>query len=175
MSDAYRKLRPTLEECNTFYHGYLSKVPEGDIIEILNEQNGRLKEIFTGVSEGKSEMRYAPEKWSIKELVGHLADAERVLGCRVLRFVRNDSEPLPGFEQDDYVENGRFSARDFYDIAEEFHLLRRANLILFSSFTSADFEKTGTASGFPFTVRSLLHIVAGHCAHHQRVLLEKYL
>lgn len=175
MSVQHRNQRPSLEECNEFYHGYLSQVPEGDILELLEGQRSRMKEMFIGISEGKSEYRYAPEKWSIKEMIGHLADAERVLGYRVLRFVRNDATPIPGFEQDDYVASGRFGARDFSDIAEEFDLLRRGNLVLFSSFTDEDFGKVGTASGFPFSVRSLVHIIAGHCTHHRKVLSERYL
>ncbi|MFQ5632080.1 MAG: DinB family protein [bacterium] len=167
--------RPEPNEYAEYYHAYISKVPDGDIVEILNTQNENTLHILHAISVQKAEYRYAPGKWSIKEMIGHLVDAERVFAYRALCFARNDPGPFPSMEQDDYVEYGHFGARMLTDIAEEFRLVRQSNIRLFKSFDEKISVRKGIASGFEFTVRALLYIIAGHELHHVWILQERYL
>ncbi|MFQ5629998.1 MAG: DinB family protein, partial [bacterium] len=132
-------------------------------------------QLLRTISEQQANHRYAPGKWGIKEMVGHVVDAERVFVYRALCFARNDAGPFPAMEQNDYVENGNFGARTLVDIAEEFHLVRQSNLRLFQSFDEEISLRKGVASGFEFPVRALVYIIAGHEQHHVEILQERYL
>ena len=118
--------------------------------------------------------RYAPGKWTLREVIGHLTDAERVFAYRALRIARGDATPLPGFDHDAYVRAARFERRLLAEILEEFEHLRRSNLRLFGSFDEEDLSRRGTASGHGVSVRALLFITAGHERHHLRVIRERY-
>jgi uncharacterized damage-inducible protein DinB len=168
-------VRPGSDEYGAFYSGYVDRVPEGDLVAILEHQIEDTLALLRSVPDEDGDRRYAPGKWSVKEVVGHLADTERVMSYRALRVARGDSTPLPGFEQDDYVAAADFSRRSLAILLSELEVLRRGTVALFDSLTEEDWARRGTASGHPVTPRSLACIIAGHELHHRQVLMERYL
>ena len=158
-----------------YYDSYIALIEDSDIISTLEEQMNSTYEFLNNIGEEKGNYAYQPGKWSIKELVGHLADSERVFGYRALRFARNDKTELAGYEQDDYVANSNFKERTLKDLAEELLYLRKSNLILFRSFTDDMLKMTGIANESEVSVDALLFIIAGHEKHHINVIKEKYL
>ncbi|HXG91154.1 MAG TPA: DinB family protein [Blastocatellia bacterium] len=168
-------LRPSSAEYAPYYVRYISLVPEGDIIQTLSQQLEDTLSLLSSIPESKAGYRYAPDKWSIKEVIGHIIDAERVFAYRALRFARNDKTPLASFEQDDYVRTGGFDERKLADLAEEFEHVRRGNIRLFSSFSNEALSRTGIASEKEVSVRALLYIIAGHERHHIEILKSRYL
>ena len=156
-------------------HTYISQVPEGDIIKILENQLEETQQLLKGLSERKALYRYAPDKWSIKEIIGHVIDVERVFAYRALNIARNDKSELPGMEQDDYVKFAKFDDLPLTDLLEQFRHVRRSNIFLFKSFDEEMQMRKGIASGCEFTVRTFPFIIAGHEKHHQTVLRERYL
>ena len=167
--------RPGRDECAEYYHGYVDRVPEGDVLETLARQGEEFAARLRRISEDLGDHRYAEGKWSVKELIGHLVDTERVFGFRALVFARGDRSPLPGMEPDDYVARGGFGARTIADLADELESLRRANVTLFRSFDKEVRSRRGVASGCEFTTRAVAWILAGHVTHHASVLEERYL
>lgn len=167
--------RPLAGEYGEFYAGYINRVPEGEILEILAGQLDETLGLLSGLTPEQADYRYAPDQWSIKEMLGHINDTERIMSYRALRISRGDETPLPGFEQDSYVLNGDFSARDFQDLVREFEYLRRANLLTFKVTSDEISQRRGTASGNPITVRALLYIMVGHLNFHLESLRNEYL
>lgn len=166
---------PQADEYGAYYEGYIQRVPEGsDLFALLGKQPDDLHALLQGVSDAQANARPAPGEWSVKEVMGHLCDTERVFAYRAMRIARNDTTPLPGFEQDDYVRATDFNARSLADLIEEFSLQRRANLICFKPLTEAEIMRRGTASNNPFSVRALLYIMAGHVLHHVQSLKTDY-
>jgi hypothetical protein len=159
--------RPKTDEYAVYYGGYIDKVPDGiDLFALMSGQPDELKALLKGVDDAQANQRPAPGEWSIKEVVGHLCDAERILSYRGLRIARGDTTPLPGFEQDDYVSGTDFNARTLADLIEEFSLQRRANVICFKPLTEAELIRRGTASNYPVSVRAILYMLPGHVTHH---------
>jgi hypothetical protein len=167
--------RPVESEYAPDYHGYIARVAEGNIIEILGHQIENTVPLLHGLSEEQGETRYAPEKWSIKEVVGHLIDSERVFGYRAMRFARNDQTPLSGFEQNDYVREAAFDEQSLSDLASEFEHVRRATLHLLRGLKAEAWDRRGEANGNPVSVRALAYIIAGHELHHMNIVRTKYL
>jgi uncharacterized damage-inducible protein DinB len=167
--------KPDPSEFDPFYNTYVSRVPNGDIIDILAEEGERTAALFQSIDESKASFRYAEGKWSLADVVGHVVDTERLLSYRALRIARGDQSPMPGMEQDDWVAGTNFERRGLTSLAKEFLALRASNIALFSSLTDDELGRTGTASGCEFTVRALLYIVAGHAIHHAGILKERYL
>ncbi len=167
--------RPETNECAPYYFTYINQVPEGDIIQILERQVDETFALLKDLSVEKALYRYEPAKWSIKELLGHVIDAERVFAYRALNIARNDKNELPGMEQDDYVKFAKFDDLSLTDLLEEFRHVRGANIFLFKSFDEEMQMRKGIASGCEFTVRTFPYIIAGHEKHHQNVLKERYL
>lgn len=167
--------RPTPTEYAPYYGKYIDLVPEGDIVTILGQQIDDTLALLKGLSEAQAESRYAPGKWSVKEVVGHLIDAERVFGYRALRFARNDQTPLSGFEQDDYVTNGSFDEQSLSDLASEYEHVRRASIYLLRGLSGDAWGRRGMASDNEVSVRALAYIIAGHELHHMEVIRTKYL
>lgn len=167
--------RPDASEYAEYYGRYVSLVPDGDISAILTEQLRATRSLLEAVSESQADSAYAPGKWTIKEVLGHIIDGERVFAYRALRIARGDRTPLPGFEQDDYVRNGSFGERTLADLVEEFECVRRSTLHLLRSFNEESWSRRGTASDNEVSVRALAFIIAGHERHHANVLREKYL
>jgi uncharacterized damage-inducible protein DinB len=166
---------PAASEYAPYFEKYVSLVPAGDVVETLERQAAETLALLRGLDEERAGSRYEPGKWSIKQIVGHLADAERVFAYRALCFARGDRTPLPGFEQDDYVRGANFDARPITDLADEFEAVRRATVALFRQLDDESWRRTGTANDNPFTVRAIAHIIAGHELHHLGVLKTKYL
>ena len=166
--------RPEATEYAEFYAGYVSKVPGTDAVSVLESQRLQMVQLFAGRSERDGSFRYAPGKWTVKEVLGHITDTERIFTYRALRIARSDQTPLPSFEQDDYVKNGGFCERTLASLAEEFALVRAASIALFRSFPEAAWSRRGIASQKEVTVRGLAFITAGHQIHHRLILEERY-
>lgn len=158
-----------------YYDSYIDRVRDKDVLQTLEEQMNSTHQLLKSINEEKGNYKYAEGKWTIKELIGHLIDSERVFAYRTLRFARNDSTELPGFEQDDYVATANFSKRSMEELVEEFYLVRKSNLILFKSLSDEELSRTGIANGGEVSVEALLYIMAGHENHHIAVIKDKYL
>lgn len=167
--------QPQTTEYAPYYGKYTSLVPEGDIVDTLTTQLEDTLSALRALSEEQASSRYAPGKWSVKEVVGHMIDTERIFGHRAFRFARNDHSALPGFEQDDYVNAANFDARPIKDLADEFELVRRANLSLLRSLDEEAWLRRGVASDNEVSVRALAYIMAGHETHHMNIIRERYL
>ncbi len=167
--------RPAADEYAPYYGAYIGRVPDGDLCATLTTQVGETLALIHSIPESRGTHRYAPGKWSIKEVVGHLIDTERIMGYRALRIARGDATPLPGFEQNDYVPAGGFDRRTLADLSEEFAAVRQATLHLLRHFAPEALTRRGTASGNPFTPRALAYVIAGHERHHVEILRTKYL
>lgn len=167
--------KPSKSDYAEFYAGYISQVAEGDIVSTLKEQQVQTKMLLDTISEGKAEYAYAPEKWTIKEMIEHVIDTERIFAYRFLRVYRSDATPLPSFDQDSFVKNGNAGRRTLQSLAEELYALRGANLFLFRDLDSDKLDFRGMMSGKSITSRALLYIIAGHEAHHIKMLKERYL
>jgi hypothetical protein len=167
--------KPDKSEYLPYYERYISLVPEGDVVSTLAGQIGETLALLRGLPASVSTYRYAPDKWSVNELVGHLIDSERIFAGRALRFARNDSAPLPGFEQDDYVRNATFDAYPLSELASEFEAVRQSTLYLFKHLDEEAWTRRGIANNAEVSVRALAYITAGHELHHRNVLRSRYL
>jgi hypothetical protein len=167
--------RPPASEYAAHYEEYLATVPEGDILEILAAQNRETLGLLEGIGEAGGGRRYAPGKWSIKQVIGHVSDVERVFAYRALAFARNDATPLPSMEQDDYVRNANFESRTLRSIAGEFAAVRAATLELFANLDGQSLLRRGKAAGNELTVRAIAFVIAGHERHHVDVIQRRYL
>lgn len=167
--------RPERNEYAEYYEGYVSSIPEDDVVSVLAGQAAELEAMIAGLPENKGIFSYADGKWTIKELLGHIIDGERVFGYRLHRFSHGDATPLASFDQDIYVNNGRSNLRTFADLLDEFASVRRGNLSLVRTLREADWDLAGTASDAHVTVRALAFIMAGHVRHHLRIMQERYL
>ena len=167
--------RPSPDEFTEYYHAYVGQVPDGNIISILTEQHDRIVQILTDIPTSKEDFKYADGKWSTKEVIGHMLDTEWIFSYRTLRIARNDQTPMAAMDQDEFVRGANFDNRSLASMTTEFSHLRSATIELVSSFDDDILDRTGTASGYPFTVRALVFIIAGHAEHHINVLSEKYL
>ena len=166
--------RPQPEEYPVFYKGYIDTVSENALAE-LEHQIEAFPAFLRGLTEDKGSFAYAEGKWTIKELLGHVIDTERIMAYRTLRIARNDSTPLAGFEENDYVANAHFADRSIDSLAEEFAQLRRANMLLFKSLNETELGRMGISNGKPISVKALVYIIAGHLNHHRRIIEERYL
>lgn len=166
--------RPQPDEYSAFQQKYIEKIGEDPISE-LSDQLINFPAFLRAIPVNKTDYAYAEGKWTLKELLGHVIDTERILTYRLLRFARNDSTALEGFEEDDYVKHAHFRNQNFNDLVEECEAVRKANLYLFKSLTEEELERKGVANQSPSSVRALLFIIAGHMKHHQRVIEERYL
>jgi hypothetical protein len=172
---ATASLRPKAGEYAPYYDRYISLVPGNDALDALDEQRRQMLLLLSGRTEADGDLRYAPDKWSLKEVLGHLNDTERIMSYRALRLARNDATPIEGFEQDDYVRNGPFARRPLSDLIEDYIAVRRATVSLFRNLDEAAWTRRGVANKNEVTVRALAFIIAGHELHHRRILEEKYL
>jgi hypothetical protein len=167
--------RPHESEYAPYYGKYISLIPEGDFFLLLNKQLDETVGLLRNLTETQAGTRYEPGKWSIKAVLGHLVDTERIMCYRALRIARADETPLPGFEQDDYVRAANFDSRTLANLIEEYLAVRAATVALFRNLDAAAIARRGTANEVPVTVRALAYIIAGHERHHVKVLQTKYL
>jgi hypothetical protein len=168
-------LRPQPGECAPYYDRYLSLVPANDVLAALEDQRRQMLLLLCGRTEADGDLRYAPDKWSLKEVLGHVNDTERIMSYRALRISRADATPIEGYEQDDYVRNGPFLRRPLADLIEDYIAVRRATVSLFRNLDEAAWSRRGVANKNEVTVRALAYIIAGHELHHRRIIEEKYL
>jgi hypothetical protein len=171
---AFTIARPQAGEYAPYYDRYISLIQGEDILDTLDQQRRQMMLLLSCRDEEEGDFRYAPEKWSAKEVLGHVCDTERIFAYRALRIARADATPLEGFEQDDYVRNGPFAQRPVADLVEEFIAVRRATLSLLRTLDEAAWMRRGTANKSEISVRALAYIIAGHELHHRRILEEKY-
>jgi len=166
---------PREGEYDPYYQGYVERVPAGELATMLERGLAESLGLMRSFSEEQGVHSYAPGKWTLKEVFGHIIDTERILAYRALAIARGESQSIPGFDQDAYVDQGSFVARSWANLADEYEHVRRANLALFATFDGTTWRRSGTANDVPVTVRSLAHIIAGHEAHHLAIVRERYL
>ena len=167
--------RPEPTEYDPYYGRYISLLDTDDIVTALEKQSQDTHAFLSRLTDQQGNCRYAPGKWSVKEVLGHINDTERIMSYRALRIARGDQTPIEGFEQDNYIPAGKFDSRTIADLLQEFMAIRKATIQLLRHFDSASAERRGTASTKPVSARALAYIIAGHELHHRRVLQEKYL
>jgi hypothetical protein len=166
--------RPAADEADSYYQGYIAKVSGENIGEQLVDQLGEVGRLFGSLDDTAALARYAPDKWSIKEILGHLSDSERIFSYRLLRIARGDATPLPGFDQNAYVPPARFDERPLKALAEEFRAVRLSTVALAGGLPSASWSRVGQASGKLVSARALAYIMVGHVVHHLGVLRDRY-
>jgi DinB family protein len=167
--------KPDSTEYAPYYERYISLVPDGEIVVTLGKQIEGTLGLIRGLSAAQGDLRYAPGKWSVKEVIGHLIDGERIFAYRALRFARNDATPLPGFDENSFVDNAGFGARSLADLADEFEYTRKSNIYLFKSLDGDPSLRRGVASDNKISVRAVAYIIAGHELHHMGILRSRYL
>lgn len=167
-------LRPGTDEYAPYFGRYIDLVPDGDLLQTLREQFVPTVQLLAPLREEQANYRYAEGKWSVKEVLGHMIDTERIFAYRVLRIARNDATPLPGFEQDDYVKYGPHARLPWSDLMEEFQVVRSASLCLLRGLDGEALARRGTSSNNPTSARALAWVIAGHERAHMGVFRERY-
>lgn len=162
------------EEAAPFYRGFLAAFPDGRVGMHLQTQAGELTTLCTGLSESAAMFRYAEGKWTVKEVIGHLLDTERIFAYRLLRISRGDVTVMPGFDETSYVPEGQINRRSVDELVSEFKLQRASTLALANGIPLAAWPRVGIASGFRTSARALVYIILGHTAHHFDLLRERY-
>jgi hypothetical protein len=167
--------RPVEGDCAPYYFTYINEIgTDEDILAVLAGLERSTPARLGALSEAQAGHRYAPGKWSVREVIGHVADSERVFAYRALTIARGDTTALPGFDENPWAEVSKADQRPLVDLLAELRAVRAASLALFQGFGAAEWERSGTASGKPVTVRALPYIIAGHERHHLAVLRERY-
>jgi uncharacterized damage-inducible protein DinB len=167
--------RPQPNEYPSFYQSYVDNVKTNNIIKELTDQVLNIQAIISQIPEEKEDYRYAEGKWTIKEIIGHIIDTERVLGYRAMRFARKDKTPLPGYDENFFVANANFQKQTLYSLGHEFAIVREANLALFKVWDEEALGQMGVANNLDVSVRAILFMIAGHATHHINVIKTKYL
>lgn len=167
--------KPDLQKIPAYYHKYVELVTEVGLQKAFQKHTSDLVSLLETIEEEKWNYRYAPEKWSIKEVVQHLIDAERIFAYRALRFARKDETPLPSFDENSYVTNARADKRTKDDLLDELKVVQASSALLFQSFDDEALQNMGIASNFPVYVKGIGYIIIGHTLHHKKILIERYL
>jgi hypothetical protein len=166
--------RPQADEFAPYYARYVDRVPDGDVVAYLRTQREELRALLASIPESRGGHRYAEGKWSVREVVGHIADTERVMSYRALRFGRGDETPVPGFDEGPYVAHSGHDRRTLASLAAEFDTVRAATIALLEHYGEEELSRRGTASGYGVTVRGVAYIIAGHALHHMAGLRDNY-
>ncbi|HEY6140197.1 MAG TPA: DinB family protein [Thermoanaerobaculia bacterium] len=166
--------KPDPSEYAPFYAGYVGNVTEDDVLGAMEKQAAETAALLARVDDEKGAYRYAPEKWSVKQVVGHFTDGELVFAYRALAIARGDKASLPGFDENDYMSHSNFDERSMRSIAAAYAAVRAATLALFRGFSGQAWQTVGTANNSSVSVRAIAHIILGHERHHLRVLRERY-
>ena len=166
--------RPRADEHAPYYSRYIALVPDGDLVEMLRSQQLDTMRLLRPLSDERARHAYAPDKWTVKEVVGHLSDAERIFAYRALRFARADAQGLTGFDENAYVPAGRFNERTIGDLLDELAAVRAATIHLFRHLDDEALARRGAANNNPITVRAIAYVIAGHERHHVTILRERY-
>ena len=168
-------IRPAADEHHPYFARYITLVPDSDAIEALEHQLTDMMPLLRGLTEAQGELRYAPGKWSVKQVLGHVIDGERVFAYRALRFGRNDRTPLPGFDENPYAEEAGSDQRTVASLVDELEHLRRSNIAMYAGLPAEAWARRGAANESEVSVRALAFITAGHGWHHMKILRERYL
>ena len=166
---------PAADEFDPYYAGYIDRVEGKQLSLILRQQRAKVIELLASLRDEQAGYRYAPDKWSLKEVIGHLIDTERVFVYRAMSIARDEKQSLPGFDQNEYVVTGDFDSRPLEGLIREYEAVRNASLAFFESLDEASWLKTGMANDVTVSVRAIGYIVPGHEAHHLAILEERYL
>lgn len=166
--------RPAPGEYAPYFERYVARVPEPDVLPVLAKQREELARRLGTLPEERGGFRYAPGKWTVRELLGHVIDTERIFGYRALCISRGETKALPGFEQDDYAAVAGHDRWTLAELIEDFGVVRRSTIAVLAHLDEAAVRRVGTSSGHPTSVRAIAFIVAGHLRHHLAVLAEKY-
>ena len=166
--------RPTASEYSPAHAGYVALVEETDILSAMEQQSSEMQKFLASFDDTRAAYRYAEGKWSVKEVIGHIGDAERIIGYRALAIARGEEQPLPGFDENAYVANSAFDDWKIGDLAEHYALVRRTNIVFFKNLRREAWDRRGTANDAPVSVRGLAYVIVGHERHHLRVLKERY-
>ena len=167
--------RPETNEFDPYYNTYISLIEGDNVLPVLDSQPDEIREVIAQVPEEKGTFAYADSKWTIKEVLSHLIDGERMFAYRILRISRGDETPIEGFEQEGYIENSNANNRSFASLLDEFDLQRSSNMLMLTNLSDEGARRMGTASGLAISARALAYIMAGHVQHHLRILNERYL
>jgi hypothetical protein len=167
-------MRPHDDEYAAFYGGYVNLVPEDEVLPALREQVNVLRRFAASVAADRETYAYGPDKWTIRQVIGHVIDAERVFSYRALCFSRSDRTPLPKFDENAYVDHARFNDVPLADLVDEFVLLRSANVKMFESLGAGQWTASGIANSNPISVRALAYVMTGHVRHHLNILRDRY-
>lgn len=167
--------RPLPTEHPAYFTHYIDLVKNDDVLKELKSQIAELKHLMAGIPQEKESFVYAPGKWTIKEILGHIIDTERIMAYRALCVARKDKSKLPGFDQNAFVANANFNNRTLKDLAYEFAVVRESNLLLFKHFTESSLNEIGNSNGAEISVRAIIFMIAGHTTHHVNVIKAKYL
>jgi uncharacterized damage-inducible protein DinB len=167
--------RPAADEHAEYYSRYVSRVPDGDLLDLLRQQVAETAMLLRGIPDSKADFAYAPGKWSIKKVIAHMSDVERVMAYRALTFARNDKTNLPSFDENQWAADFNADNRTLADLIEEFEVVRSATIQFAKHLTEEEQARRGSANGQPVTVRALLYIIAGHERHHVALFRERYL
>jgi hypothetical protein len=165
--------RPETTEYAAFFGTYIDLVPEADILPAMHDQLPEVLGFLRGVPEAQANVCHPPYTWTVKEVVGHLTDGERVFGYRALRFARGDTAPLAAFDENPYVKAAAYARLALADVVSEYEAARRSNLWLFRNLPDTAWARSGTAGGNPVTVRALAYIIVGHTRHHTAILRKR--
>jgi uncharacterized damage-inducible protein DinB len=167
--------RPKENEVPAHYQNYVNLVKNNDVIKVLKDQVLDIQAVISEIPVEKENYAYAEGKWTIKQVLGHIIDTERVFGYRAMRFARKDKTPLPGFDENDFVAHSNFNERTLYELGHEFAIVREANLAMFRTFGTEELNQIGIANGVEVSVKAIMFLIAGHATHHVNVIKSKYL
>ena len=167
--------RPNPQDAAEFYHNYINQAQGNSIAEVMANQSVQINEFYNSLPESKAGYAYATGKWTIKELLQHLIDAERIFAYRALRIARKDTTPLPGFDENSYAANSNANSRTLQSLKEEFNAVRTSTDLMLRSFNDDQLNATGTASNKSITVNAIAFIIYGHLLHHKKIIEERYL
>ncbi|OXS59579.1 DinB family protein [Rossellomorea vietnamensis] len=167
--------KPETNEYPPYYKEYVNNVPDGELLQILDDQQKETKELLKDLSEETAEYQYAPGKWTIKEVIGHITDTERIMCYRLLSIARGEKGMLPGYTDDDYVKRGQFNRFSLSDLLHHQALVRQHTILLLSSLDEEAMRQRGNANGSEVTALAIAYIIAGHEIHHRRLIKDRYL
>lgn len=159
----------------SFFAGYVSNVPEDDVLSAVEQQSSETQRLIASLDDARASYRYAEGKWSVKQVIGHVTDAERVFGYRALCISRGDKNSLPGFDEQEYMRLANFDDWRIGDLAESYALVRRSNIVMFRNLPDEAWDRRGIANNSGITVRALAYVIVGHERHHLKVLRQRYL
>ncbi|WP_436374920.1 DinB family protein [Cytobacillus sp. BC1816] len=167
--------KPKSNEYAPYYEKYVSSVPEGDLLQILDEQIKETMNLVKDLNEDQAQFRYAPEKWTVKEVIGHITDTERIMSYRLLCIGRGDLAKLPGYDDNEYVKNGQFNRFSIRELVEQLSYVRQNTIALLKSLDDESLLRRGNANGTEVTARAIAYIIAGHELHHRTLIKDRYM